>query len=235
MYSPITNDDEEKGDPNKIKFKVSSPNSKLNVTSPNAKLNTSVLTDIEISSAPEVDEPQNDDPDEEDEDDDDDDEEEDLLGFWPALTWLAVITILISILSDYLVKSIEKAAAAWNISGIFLSAIVIPIIGNAAEHAGAVIFAMKNKLDLALGIAIGSSTQIALMVLPMLVIIGWMDRKSMTMNFQSYEATTLFLTVVTVTFAIKDGNSNWLIGAALLAAYVMISAGFWVHHDESLT
>lgn len=170
-----------------------------------------------------------------DDEDDDDDDEEDLLGFGPALFWLAVITTLISVLSDYLVQSIQSAAEEWHISGIFLSAVVIPIIGNAAEHAGAIIFAMKNKLDLALGIAIGSSTQIALMVLPILVIVGWIANKPMTLNFQSFEATTLFLTVITVTFAIKDGTSNWLVGAVLIGAYVMLSAGFWTHYDENLT
>jgi Ca2+:H+ antiporter len=112
--------------------------------------------------------------------------------------------------------------------------IVIPIIGNAAEHAGAIMFAMKNKLDLSLGVAVGSSTQIALMVLPLLVLIGWCEGKDMTLNFQSYEAVTLFLSVVMVTFCINHGTSNWLVGALLIGAYIIISIGFYAHEDEHL-
>lgn len=168
------------------------------------------------------------------EDDDDDDEEEDVLGFNFGLIWLAIMTVFIAILSDAISGSIESAASSAGISGIFLSAIVLPIVGNAAEHAGAVMFAVKGKLDLSLGVAIGSSTQIALCVLPLLVIIGWMADLNMSLNFGAYEASTLFLSVVSVTFAIKDGHSNWLLGATLIAAYVVISVGFWAHTNEDL-
>jgi Ca2+:H+ antiporter len=167
--------------------------------------------------------------------DDDDEEEEDLLGFWRSICWLAVVTILISFLSDALVATIEDAAKSWDVSSVFLSAIVIPIIGNAAEHAGAVIFARKNKCDLAISIAVGSSTQIALMVLPLLVIIGWFGGYDLTLNFQPYEAISLFLTVVMVTFVIVDGSSNYLVGAGLVAAYIIVSAGFFAHKDEDLS
>ena len=85
-----------------------------------------------------------------------------------------------------------------------------------------------------LGIAVGSSTQIALMVFPLLVIIGWMINQDLTLDMGAYESQTLFLTVILITFALKDGSSNWLIGVTLLAAYFIISIGFWVHHDENL-
>lgn len=165
---------------------------------------------------------------------DEEEEEEDILGIKYACVWLAIITVFISLLSEALSASIENAASSLNISSIFLSAIILPIVGNAAEHAGAVMFAVKNKLDLSIGVAIGSSTQIALMVLPLLVILGWMTGRNMSLNFGGFEASSLFLTVVLVTFAIKDGTSTWLLGVVLIAAYLIISAGFLVHYDENL-
>lgn len=165
---------------------------------------------------------------------DDEEEEEDLLGFWNAVIWLGIITVFISILSDAISASIEDAASRMGISKVFVAAILLPIVGNAAEHAGAVMFAMKGKLDLSLGVAIGSSTQIALCVLPLLVIIGWCGRYDLSMNFGSFEAGTLLLSVISVTFAIKDGNSNWLLGLTLCAAYLIIAVGFWAHHDQDL-
>mmetsp|Transcript_32192 Transcript_32192/g.54291 ORF Transcript_32192/g.54291 Transcript_32192/m.54291 type:complete len:308 (+) Transcript_32192:95-1018(+) len=169
-----------------------------------------------------------------DDDDDDDDEDEDLLGWEWSLFWLGVITVFIAILSDAISASIEEAAEECGISKVFLAAIILPIVGNAAEHAGAVMFAMKGKLDLSLGVAIGSSTQIGLCVLPLLVLIGWMGGYDLTLNFGSYEAASLLLSVVTVTFAIKDGHSNWLLGFSLVMAYVIISAGFWAHNNAEL-
>ena len=165
-------------------------------------------------------------------DDDDDEEEDDILGFNFSILWLAVITIFISFLSTFLVESIE--ATAEHVSGFFLSAIVLPIVGNAAEHASAIVFAMKNKLDLALGVAVGSSTQIAVFVLPFIVLCGWIADKPMSLNFHQFETATLLLSVITVTFAIKNGKSNWLVGATLIAAYVVIATGFLVHNNESL-
>ena len=168
------------------------------------------------------------------EDNNDDEEEEDLLGWWPALAWLAAVTILISFLSDILVATISSTASSAGISGVFLSAIVIPIVGNAAEHAGAVMFARKNKCDLAISIAVGSSTQIALMVMPLLVLIGWMGGRDLTLDFHPYESATMLLTVITVAFAIIDGTSTYLVGAVLIGAYFIVAAGFWAHSPEDL-
>lgn len=165
----------------------------------------------------------------------DDDETEDQLGFHYAIGWLAVITVLIAFLSDALSDTIEDAASGLGLSAVFVSAIVLPIVGNAAEHAGAVMFAAKNKLDLTLGIAIGSSTQIALFVMPLLVIIGWMMDKDMNLNFGLFESWSVFLTVTIVMYAIKDGTSNYLQGLVLIAAYFLIAAGFWARQDEDLT
>ena len=165
---------------------------------------------------------------------DDDDEEEDVLGLRNALIWLTISTVFIAILSDAISATIEAAASDMGMSKVFIAAILLPIVGNAAEHAGAVMFAMKGKLDLSLGVAIGSSTQIALCVLPLLVLIGWMGGYDLSMNFGGFEAATLFLTVISVTFAIKDGRSDWLVGLTLIAAYIVIALGFWAHENDQL-
>eukprot|EP00976_Prorocentrum_cordatum_P083937 1185438-Prorocentrum_minimum.AAC.4 len=106
------------------------------------------------------------------------------LGFWGCIAWLGVLTVFISLLSDYLVDAIEGAAASWDMSVAFISVIVIPIVGNAAEHASAIIFAMKNKMDIAIGVAIGSSTQIALLVFPFMVMVGYFCNKDMDLNLK---------------------------------------------------
>eukprot|EP01038_Epipyxis_sp_PR26KG_P007759 gene7759-10544_t len=161
-------------------------------------------------------------------DDDDDEEEEDVLGLNYGLFWLAVVAFFIALLSESISGSIEKAAHTMGISSMFLSAIILPIVGNAAEHAGAIVFAMKNKLDLSIGVAIGSSTQIALFVLPLVVVLGAFCGKNISLNFGVFEACTMVMTVIIVSIAIKDGSSNWLVGLALLVVYLMIAIGFLV-------
>jgi Ca2+:H+ antiporter len=165
---------------------------------------------------------------------DSDDEEEDELGFYNALIWLAIITAFIAVLSEAISDSIQNAADSANVSGVFIASILLPIVGNAAEHAGAIVFATKGKVDLTLGVAIGSSTQIALCVLPLLVIIAWMCNKDLTLDFGGFEGASLFFSVVAVTFVIKDGTANWLLGAALIGAYFIIACAFWAHLNEPL-
>jgi len=186
------------------------------------------------------------------EDDDDDDETDDDsqegdaerkpedkmvgqgLGFWGCIFWLAVLTIIISLLSDYLVDAIEGASASWDIGVAFISVIVIPIVGNAAEHASAIIFAMKNKMDISIGVAVGSSTQIALLVFPFMVLVGYFQGKDMDLNLKVFESAALFMTVVTVAFMVADGHSTWLKGLTLILAYIVLSCAFWYHKDDDL-
>ena len=111
---------------------------------------------------------------------------------------------------------------------------VLSIAGNAAEHASSIVAACKNKCDLSLGIAVGSSTQISLCVLPLLVIIGWGMDRPMTMNFHPFEAFSLLTTVMILGFAITHGSATWITGAALFLAYMIIAAGFFCHYDEPL-
>lgn len=169
-----------------------------------------------------------------DDDDDEEEEEEVVLGITDGIIWLSLVTLIISLLSEWLVDTIETSSEKWGVSMSFLSTIVLPIVGNAAEHASAIIFAYRNKLDLALGVAIGSSTQIAMFVIPACVLLGWAMGQDLSLDFSIFETTTLFATVLVVTFYMIDGQSNWLKGVVLLLCYIIISASFYVHTDPSL-
>ncbi|KAG5398727.1 hypothetical protein IGI04_020541 [Brassica rapa subsp. trilocularis] len=115
---------------------------------------------------------------------------------WEAIIWLSILTAWVSLLSGYLVDAIEGASVSWNIPIAFISVILLPIVGNAAEHAGAIMFAMKDKLDLSLGVAIGSSIQISMFVVPFCVVIGWIMGEQMDLNFQLFETAMLFITML---------------------------------------
>jgi Ca2+:H+ antiporter len=169
----------------------------------------------------------------EDDDEDEEEEEEAVLGMWGSIFWLAFISLFIAYLSEWLVHSLEGASCKWGVPDLFLGTIVIPIVGNAAEHAAAIIFAVKNKMELSLGIAVGSSTQIALFVVPLLVVIGWFYDKPLSMDFHPFETGTLLLTVILVAFLIQNGESNWLQGLMLIVAYAIVSLGFFVHCDQN--
>uniref|UniRef100_A0A7S0RX33 Vacuolar cation/proton exchanger n=1 Tax=Pyramimonas obovata TaxID=1411642 RepID=A0A7S0RX33_9CHLO len=171
------------------------------------------------------------------EEEDDDDEEEEEVGqtFGGCLIWLTIITIFISVLSDYLVDAIEGAAESIGMPVAFISVIVLPIVGNAAEHASAVIFAMKNKMDIAIGVAIGSATQISLLVIPLMILMGWAVGQPLDLNLHVFETTTFIMTVITVAFVVQDGQSNWLKGMTLTLAYCILAASFFFHKDNKLT
>jgi len=164
-------------------------------------------------------------------DDGDDDGEERVLGAWGAIFWLAVITFFISVLSEWMVEAIRGAAAEFGVPDLFLGTIVIPIVGNAAEHAAAIIFAHKNKMELSLGIAVGSATQIALFVVPLCIVIGWAIDVPLDLDMHPFETAMLLMSVVLVGVLIQPGQSHWLLGFVLMCAYVVISMGFFVHVD----
>jgi Ca2+:H+ antiporter len=95
----------------------------------------------------------------------------------------------------------------------------LPIVGNAAEHVTAIVVALKDKMDLAMGVAIGSSMQIALLVTPFLVILGWIINQPMTLHFEIFETVIFFLSVLVVTYVVQDGKSNYLEGAMVSLFY----------------
>ncbi|XP_022642842.1 vacuolar cation/proton exchanger 5 isoform X6 [Vigna radiata var. radiata] len=164
--------------------------------------------------------------------DSNDDESPDI-SKWESIIWLSVMTAWISILSEYLVGAIEGASTAWDIPIAFISVILLPLVGNAAEHASAIMFAMKDKLDISLGVAIGSSTQISMFVIPFCVVIGWIMGNSMDLNFQLFETAALFLTVIVVAFMLQEGTANYFKGLMLILCYLIVAASFYVHIDSS--
>ncbi|KAH8974491.1 hypothetical protein BDL97_01G104600 [Sphagnum fallax] len=161
------------------------------------------------------------------------DSDECKLAFWVSIAWLTILTIFISILSENLIDAIEGASTSWNVPVSFISVIILPIVGNAAEHASAIMFALKDKLDLSLGVAIGSSTQISMFVIPFCVVIGWPMGTDIDLNFQLFETTTLFITVLVVAFMLQDGTANYFKGLMLVLCYSIVGASFFVHLDHS--
>ncbi|KAG0613692.1 hypothetical protein M758_6G122400 [Ceratodon purpureus] len=159
------------------------------------------------------------------------DDDESLLGFWTSIGWLTILTIFISILSEYLVDAIEGASNAWNVPIAFISVIILPIVGNAAEHTSAIMFALKDKLDISLGVAIGSSTQISMFVIPFCVVIGWPMGTHMDLNFELFETATLFITVLVVALMLQEGTANYFKGVMLILCYLIVGASFFVHVD----
>uniref|UniRef100_A0A2P2LPM2 Vacuolar cation/proton exchanger n=1 Tax=Rhizophora mucronata TaxID=61149 RepID=A0A2P2LPM2_RHIMU len=131
------------------------------------------------------------------------------LTFWEAIFWLAMATLWISVLSGYLVHTIQGASESLNMPLAFISVVLLPIVGNAAEHASAIMFATEDKLDIAIGVAIGSCTQISMFLIPFCVVVGWIMRQPMDLNFQLFETATLFITVLVVTFMLQDGKANY--------------------------
>jgi Ca2+:H+ antiporter len=166
---------------------------------------------------------------------DEGDEDEPLIGPISAMAVLVVVTIMVSVCADYLVGSIDAIVESAHISKNFIGLILIPIVGNAAEHVTAVVVAVRNKMDLAMGVAIGSSIQIALLVTPFLVILGWavLDQP-MSLQFESFETVAFALSVLLVTYTVQDGKSNYLEGAMLLGLYVIIALAFWATPSEPL-
>ena len=129
---------------------------------------------------------------------------------------LLTVTIMTAICAEFLVDSIDDIVKTAHISKTFIGLILLPIVGNAAEHVTAVIVAYKSKMDLAIGVAIGSSMQIALFVTPAMVILGWIIGQPMTLHFQGFETVVFFLSVLVVNYLIQDGRSNYLEGAMCL-------------------
>ncbi|TVY17831.1 Vacuolar calcium ion transporter [Lachnellula arida] len=163
----------------------------------------------------------------------DDEPEVAQMGPWAAAGVLIVTTVLVAVCAEYLVDSIDSIVQTAHISKTFIGLVLLPIVGNAAEHVTAVVVALKDKMDLAMGVAIGSSMQIALLVTPFLVILGWIMDIPMTLHFETFETVVFFLSVLVVTYVIQDGKSNYLEGAMLLGLYFIIALAFLVYPDDA--
>ena len=146
--------------------------------------------------------------------------------------WLPVLltaTLVVAFESELLVDSLESATEELGFTQLFTGVILLPIIGNAAEHATAVTVAMKDKMDLSVSVSVGSSLQIALFVAPLLVLAGWVLDKPMDLNFNPFELVAVVVAVLIANSISSDGRSNWLEGILLLATYVILGLAFYFH------
>ncbi|HEY9641382.1 MAG TPA: calcium/proton exchanger [Coleofasciculaceae cyanobacterium] len=146
--------------------------------------------------------------------------------------WIGVllgVTVLVGIESELLVGTLEEATHVLGLTELFTGIVLLPIIGNAAEHATAVVVATKNKMDLSVSVAMGSSLQIALFVAPVLVISGYFLGQPMDLNFNPFELVAVAVAVLIANSVSSDGQSNWLEGTLLLATYFVIGAAFFYH------
>ena len=144
-----------------------------------------------------------------------------------AVVVLLITTGFVALMSEFLVSSLEPALKTLGLSELFVGLILIPVIGNAAEHSSAVMFALRNKVDVTLEIAIGSSTQIALFVAPVLVFISLAVGHPMDFVFSTFEVAAVGLSALLMTLISLDGESNWLEGAQLVGAYVIMAISFF--------
>jgi Ca2+:H+ antiporter len=141
---------------------------------------------------------------------------------------LLIVTIATSLVADYLVASIEETATRFNIPKAFIGLILLPIVANAAEHVTSVWMAMKDKMELTIGICVGSSIQIATFVVPLLVVIGWCSGHELTLFFDDFETVSFFVSVLLVNLLLQDGKSNYMEGLMLITLYLVIAMAFWV-------
>ena len=149
------------------------------------------------------------------------------MSYRDSIVLLVGSTFFVALMAEILVGSISHAAEEYHLPTLFIGVILVPLFGNAAEHFTAVTVAGKNKMDLSVGIAIGSSIQIALFVTPLMVLMGWALGVPMTLQFGSFETLVTFLAVLVANFIIQDGESNWLEGAMLLITYGIIALAFF--------
>jgi Ca2+:H+ antiporter len=164
-------------------------------------------------------------------------EEEESGDHWSkgkSITVLLVATAFVALISEFLVGAVEAARGALGFTEVFVGVIVVAIIGNAAEHSSAILMAMRNKMDLTLSIALGSSLQIALFVAPVLVFASYLFGKPMNLEFSIPEVVAVIASVLIAQQIAADGESNWIEGLQLLSLYIILGILFYflpdVHH-----
>ncbi|SCO79111.1 related to manganese resistance protein [Fusarium oxysporum] len=158
--------------------------------------------------------------------------EEDHLTQSGAIILLLVSTALVAVCAEFLVDSIKEVVETSGVNEVGIGLIILPIVGNAAEHVTAIKVAYKNHMDLAIGVAVGSSIQIALLLTPAMVILGWIIDKDMSLYFTLFETVCLFVSAFIVNFLVLDGRSNYLEGALLCAVYIIIAVVAFFYPNE---
>ncbi|KAL7419188.1 hypothetical protein Q5752_006025 [Cryptotrichosporon argae] len=146
-----------------------------------------------------------------------------------AIGLLVTMTGLAGVTAECLVSSIDGLTEASGVTREFVGLVLLPVVGNAVEHVTAVTVSVKDKLDLSLSIAVGSSVQVALCLLPVLVLVGWAIGQPMTLRFDTFETITLVVAIMLVNWAIADGRTNYLEGFVLMMAYLSIALVCWFY------
>lgn len=144
-----------------------------------------------------------------------------------SIAVLAFATCLVALMSEMLVGALEPAARQLGLTQVFVGVILVALVGNAAEHSTAVMVALKNKMDLAYGIAVGSSLQIALLVAPLLVFASYLFGTPLDLIFTPFEVAAVTISVLIVGFVAMDGESHWMEGVMLVGVYLMLSIAFF--------
>lgn len=160
-------------------------------------------------------------------DEEDDEEDGDHMTVVMSTILLFVTTAVVAYCSELLVHAVKGVVADAHLSEHFIGIVLLPIVGNACEHAAAVRFAVQDKLGLSVSIAVGSSTQIALFVVPLSVILGWSMQVPMNLNFGMFHSTVITLCVIVILSMVVDGHSNWLQGYLLVSVYCILSVMYW--------
>ncbi|MDQ3986909.1 MAG: calcium/proton exchanger [Actinomycetota bacterium] len=144
-----------------------------------------------------------------------------------AVGMLAGATVLVALMSEFLVGALEPTVEELGMSELFVGLIVVPIVGNAAEHSSAILLAAKDKMDVSIEIAIGSSTQIALFIAPVLVFVSLLIGNELDLIFSRIEIAAVAFSSLILGFIALDGRSNWIEGVQLLAAYLIMAVSFF--------
>jgi Ca2+:H+ antiporter len=147
---------------------------------------------------------------------------------WKATVILVAATSFVALLSEFLVGAVEQTAERLGMSDIFVGIFIVALVGNAAEHSTAVLVARKNKMDLAVQIAVGSSLQIALLIAPTLVFISYLFGRPLDLLFTIFEIAAVALSVGILNLIALDGESNWMEGVLLLAVYAIFGMAFYI-------
>ncbi|MCC6145677.1 MAG: calcium/proton exchanger [Candidatus Hydrogenedentes bacterium] len=155
------------------------------------------------------------------------DEEEAVWSVGKAVGLLLVATVAVAVMSEFLVGAVEETAEIWGLTEIFVGVIVVAVIGNAAEHSTAVLMAIRNRMDLSINIAIGSSIQVALFVAPVLHFASYVFGEPMDLVFTPFEVVAVGLTVAVLALVANDGESHWMEGVLLLAVYLILGIAFF--------
>jgi Ca2+:H+ antiporter len=155
-------------------------------------------------------------------------EEEPEWGKGKAIAILALSTVAVAYVSENLVHTFEAVAESFGWTELFIGVIIVAIVGNAAEHASAVIMAFKNKMDIAVEIAVGSTLQVAMFVAPVLMLVSLMFPTKMPLVFTMPELVAMVSSVLLMVIISNDGESNWFEGLTLLAAYFIMGIGFYL-------